>query len=355
VENEILGSGRGQRTRQQFVLKNKPLTYLPGDQNADGPCSTLAVFVNGTRYQEVPSFFGRGPQERVYIVRHDAEQNTTVTFGDGVRGARLPTGVDNVIATYRHGAGEAAPPAGGMTQLVGGPRELVGIHSPIRMLAGKDPTGPKDLVASAKTRALMLGRAVSALDFAAVAVTQPGAVRASAEFAWLSQRGTAGVLIRYIGDTDASLIEQALRTVAEPTVALQAERATAIAARWIATVEIDPRRLPDPIAAEVVRCLRDEVHGVLALANVPIGQALAASRIYDAMMSVEGVVGVSAACLERSHADGSVITTSVDVAGTFCDGAGTYYDFTDALAVQIATTAPRGPLPELDTPLTEDA
>ena len=40
---------------------------------------------------------------------------TWIDFGDGVNGARLTTGVNNVIATYRTEAERSSPPAGKLT------------------------------------------------------------------------------------------------------------------------------------------------------------------------------------------------------------------------------------------------
>ena len=38
-------------------------------------------------------------------VHTDDDGRTTVQFGDGISGARLPTGVENVRAVYRKGSG----------------------------------------------------------------------------------------------------------------------------------------------------------------------------------------------------------------------------------------------------------
>ena len=46
-------------------------------------------------------------EDRVYVVRIDDDARATVIFGDGVRGARLPTGQENVRARYRSGIGPA--------------------------------------------------------------------------------------------------------------------------------------------------------------------------------------------------------------------------------------------------------
>ncbi len=43
--------------------------------------------------------------DRVYTIRFDEDGEAKIIFGDGVHGARLPTGASNVVASYRFGGG----------------------------------------------------------------------------------------------------------------------------------------------------------------------------------------------------------------------------------------------------------
>ncbi|HEY9608015.1 MAG TPA: hypothetical protein V6C93_01545, partial [Allocoleopsis sp.] len=95
---EVLGSGDGHQTNQRFALKKPPLTYVP-TTTASGAKSTLEVRVNGVLWQEVPSLYPLTPQDQNYIIRIEDDGKTTVTFGDGIKGARLPSGNENVTAT----------------------------------------------------------------------------------------------------------------------------------------------------------------------------------------------------------------------------------------------------------------
>ena len=69
----------------------------------------------------MPTLYGRGPDERVYVSRRADDGTTTVQFGDGRTGARPPTGQENITALYRKGVGligqvRALPPErGGVT------------------------------------------------------------------------------------------------------------------------------------------------------------------------------------------------------------------------------------------------
>ena len=59
----------------------------------------MKVRVNDVRWDKADSLAELGPNHRRYITRLDDGGNTTVVFGDGQHGARLPTGMDKL---HRH-------------------------------------------------------------------------------------------------------------------------------------------------------------------------------------------------------------------------------------------------------------
>ena len=83
--HEVLGSGNGAQTNQQFKLKKPPLTYVPA-ATASGAESTLELRVNGVLWQEAFSLYGLGPSVQSYIVRINNDAEATVIFGDGMKG-----------------------------------------------------------------------------------------------------------------------------------------------------------------------------------------------------------------------------------------------------------------------------
>src|SRR5260370_310326 len=64
IPSEILGTGDSTIPNQEFVLQKSPLTYLPA---GDSYKSTLAVYVNGIQWTEVPSFYGQRPDAQVFL------------------------------------------------------------------------------------------------------------------------------------------------------------------------------------------------------------------------------------------------------------------------------------------------
>ncbi|HLF12219.1 MAG TPA: hypothetical protein VJA26_13500, partial [Gammaproteobacteria bacterium] len=66
VQNEVLGSGDAGRPYQRFALRQSPLTFTSADTPSGGQ-STLEVRVNDLKWTEVPTLFGHGPRERIYV------------------------------------------------------------------------------------------------------------------------------------------------------------------------------------------------------------------------------------------------------------------------------------------------
>ena len=96
--------------------------------------------MNDVRWDEVPTLFGTRPQERVYALRSDEHGKAYVQFGDGDRGARLPTGSNNVRAKYRKGigaGGNVKPDA--LAQLLDRPLGVKGVSNPLAASGGVDP------------------------------------------------------------------------------------------------------------------------------------------------------------------------------------------------------------------------
>lgn len=331
VGAEVLGSGDARSVGQSFELKKKPLTYLSSTTAANGIASTLTVRVDGVVWDEVPSFYDCGPDDRVYIVRHDEEQRSFVTFGDGERGARLPSGVKNVIATYRFGAGFAAPPAGAINQLAGATRGIDGVVSPVAASPGQDPEGADELRTAAPKRAVLLGRAVSVADVEALVSGATGIVRASARWAWLEDQMQAGIQVRYIGDAPDTDIGALVRAHADPTVPISVMAATPIAATLDLGVEVHPRYDVNVVAAAVADHLLEPEVGLLDPRRAEIGGVWWPSRLYEAVMQVPGVVGVSGVSITTQGE-----SLSFAAAGGTCIPSGRWLDFTGTDAVWVS-------------------
>jgi hypothetical protein len=304
VAGEVLGSGDAAQVYQSFTLEKKPLTYLPDPSAADGRRSTLEVRVNGLLWREVPSFYGAASSDEVYVVRHDDEGAATVHFGDGVDGARLPTGVDNVVATYRFGAGAAKPSPGAITQLVRPVPGLRRVVDPVGAVGGADADRPRDIRRNAPASALTLGRAVSIEDFEAMARAY-GVVNARAEWTWDAGSQNAAVKVWVISDgpSVAGALRQRLVQEAGPAVPIAVAEARPRSGRLDLEIEVAPRHDPATVAAAVRTALIDDEAGLLARGNLPIGRPVFRSRLFEAVQRVAGVAAIRGATLDGSDVD----------------------------------------------------
>ena len=295
VVSEVLGSGDASIASQSFKLKKSPLTYLssPTSDNESGVASTLQVYVNGILWKAISTFFGVGSSEEVYIVRQNDDGESTVIFGDGVRGARLPTGISNVIANYRYGAGAASPPAGSITQLAKPVKGIQSVKGPVAASGGGDAESSKDLRKYAPRSALILGRAVSIADMEAVAASVSGVRAVSAEWRWHSSKQRPVVLVWYIGESSIkSTVSQKLRNLSEPSIPISAEVAEGTSTTLSLDVEIDSRYLEKNVLKAIRKALMDKETGLLSPERIGIGQPVFRSRIFEAVVEVPGAVGV---------------------------------------------------------------
>jgi predicted phage baseplate assembly protein len=330
VFNEVLGSGEASRRFQSFTLAQKPLTYFNDPSAPAGRRSTLEVRVNGILWKEVPSFFGAGPHDEVYLVRQDDAGESAVTFGDGRTGARLPSGIDNVTATYRFGAGAAKPPAGAIGQLARPVKGLRRVVNPVAAGGGADADQPKDMRKNAPTSALILGRAVSLPDFEALAREFGGVLNAHVEWAW--DETTQGAVVKVWFISDGGDIGKELRAFligqTDPNTPLVVVEAQAQPSELVVDLEIDARFNAQSVSEQAEQALTNPDTGILALENIPIGVPLFCSRIFEVVLSVVGVLSVRAITVDGNPAP-FVISAAQ----------GRYRDFLGALLVHATPTA----------------
>lgn len=177
---EVLGDGNGSQAFQKFGLHQKPLTYVSSPTPA-GAESTLTVRVNDLAWHEADDLASLAKTDRKYITQTDDADQTTVVTGNGVHGARVPTGSSNVKAVYRYGIGRAGNVrAGQISQLATHPLGLQGVVNPLRAAGGADRDSLEQVRQNAPLAVLALDRLVSIQDYADFARTYAGIGKASA-------------------------------------------------------------------------------------------------------------------------------------------------------------------------------
>ncbi len=290
VTDEVIGSGNAALINQSFTLRKGPLTYLSAGSDS---VAALAVYVDRVQWQETPSFFGQPPDARVYVVSRSADQATiTVTFGDGINGARLTSGSGNVMATYRYGSGLTSPPAGRLTTISQPQPNLASIQNPVAVTGGNDPQSPGDVRANAPASVFTFGRAISATDYEVVARQAPGVSRATVywKFDGTQQRTLVTV---YVGDDDAAVAAAtaALTGSDDPNRPVSVLAATPVELGLSCTLVVAADRQVTDVVAAATAAVANTGDGLFSPSRMGIGQRLYRSAI-DAALSVPGVVAV---------------------------------------------------------------
>ena len=293
VDVEVLGSGNGTATFQRFALKKPPLTFVPAS-TPSGAVSTLTVRVNGLAWSETPTLYGLGPHDERYVLRVDDSQRAAVIFGDGLSGSRLPTGQENVIATYRSGLGpDGNVKADALTLLQTRPLGIRGVTNPLRAEGGTAPESLDDARSNAPLTVLTLDRVVSLQDYEDFARAFAGIAKAQATSIWTGQRSTVHVTVA--GPDGAVLSRESLpRTnlraaidqVRDPGVQLVIDSHRLRRFLVQAQVLADERRESAVVFEAVIDALRAE----FAFDRRGFAQPVTSAEVFAAIQRVEGVV-----------------------------------------------------------------
>jgi predicted phage baseplate assembly protein len=302
---EALGSGDAERPFQSFALAEAPLTHVPA-RSETGAATTLSVRVNELPWREVPFLYGRGPGERVYITRQDDEGRTHVRFGDGRTGARVPTGRENVRATYRKGMGaEGLVREGQLTLLSTKPLGVRAVSNPVAAGDAADPDGRDDVRRNAPLPVRTLDRIVSLKDYEDFARAFTGVAKALATWTWdgtrrgvfLTVAGVGGKPIEETSLTYGNLLA-ALRAAGQHDVPLRVRTYAPAFFRVAVDVKVDPAHRAELVLPAVEAALR----AAFSFDAREFGQPVAKSEAMAAMQAVPGVVAVDLNALQRTDA-----------------------------------------------------
>jgi hypothetical protein len=317
VAAEALGTGDASIAGQTFTLKQSPLTYLASGADF---VDTLQIAVDGIFWTEAATFYDQPADATIFVVSQQPDATSVVRFGDGINGARLPSG-GQIVASYRYGAGAARPPAGRLTTILKPQQNLASIHNPVAVWGGADAEQPADVRSDAPKSVLTFGRAISADDYETVAALAPSVTRARAYWTWdpAHQRSLVKV---YVGDDAgaAASASSALAGAEDPNRPVVVTQATPIDLIVTCTLLIAPNRAAPQVVAAATAALSDPETGLFGPANMAIGQPLYASELEAALL----VAGAQAVHGLTVTAGGSEIFSSEPV-GWADPGEGSFY------------------------------
>ncbi len=292
---DVLGSGDAAQSFQIFALSNNPLTHLPA-ATPTGSVSTLSVRVNGIKWRETEDFAAHAPTDRIFVTSTDNEHQTSVTFGNGMSSARVPTGVENVTAEYRTGIGQAGNVhAKQISQLAEKPLGVKAVDNPQRASGGADPESRDQIRENAPLAVIALDRLVSVQDYSDLARTFAGIGKAVARR--LTDGRSQLIQMTVAGSNDIPIdpaselfrnLEQLLISSGTCSTSIK------LATRELSLLIIDAgvRVLPDYLWQNVEIDIRRALLREFSFDRRNLGQDVTLSEIISTMQRVPGVAFV---------------------------------------------------------------
>jgi ligand-binding sensor domain-containing protein len=311
---EVLGSGDGNASNQRFALRKPPLTYVAA-VNARGSDSTLELRVDGVLWEEVAALYSLKPQAQNYILRIEDDGTTTVTFGDGTRGARPPSGQENITARYRSGIGtDGNVAARRLSILKTRPQGIAEVTNALAATGAANRESLEEARTNAPPTARTLGRIVSLQDFQDFAQGFVGIGKAQAVALWdgsapvvhITIAGAEGAAVPETSQLYQSLvaaIDQARDPLQQVQVALYQRLFFNLEAR----VLLDARYQVDAVEPQLTQALLD----TFAFPRRGFGQAVTSAEVITALQQVKGIIAVDLDALYgvgRSRALNDVLT-----------------------------------------------
>jgi len=312
TRNEVLGSGDGSVPMQVFALKQPPLTYVSAS-TVDGVQSTLTVRVNQVEWHEVRNLAFVDDNARSFVTATDDSGKTSVAFGDGAHGARLPTGVENITAVYRNGIGTPGNvQAGQISLLTTKPLGVKNVINPLRASGGADPETRDQARINVPLAVLALDRLVSITDYADFARTFGGVGKATAVKLGTQVRvtiaGAADAPVDATSDLYRNLL-QALRQYGDPALPVSLDARELLAVTLSSKVGLAPDYTWEAVEPQVRAALLDR----FGFERRGLAQNVYLSEIVACIQAVRGVAWVDADAF--GHLDEATILQGFGVGG----------------------------------------
>ncbi|HEY0063211.1 MAG TPA: putative baseplate assembly protein [Telluria sp.] len=292
TRREVLGSGDAAKALQTFTLKQAPLTYVSA-ATVSGVASSLSVRVNEIEWHETDTLAGLGAQDRKFVTHTNDEGKTSIIFGNGIAGARLPGGQENVRAVYRSGIGRPGNvKAEQISLLATRPLGAKSVINPLRASGGANAETRDQARKNVPLAVMALDRLVSVQDHADFARTFGGVGKAVAaersdgrrEVVHLTIAGVDDQPIDPTGDLLRNL-RAALRLNGDPALPIRLQ----VRERLALVISARIRILPDYAWESVETQLRAKMLDAFGFDALELGSDLFASRAIALLQGVRGV------------------------------------------------------------------
>ena len=255
--------------------------------------STLNVYVNDVEWKETDTLTDLKPKDHCFITKTDDDGKTTLVFGNGKEGARLPTGQDNVRAVYRNGigtAGNALPEQ--ISLLLTRPLGVKSVINPMRASGGADKESRDQARENAPLALMALDRLVSVQDYGYFTRTYAGIGKANAcrlndnqhELVHVTIAGADDIPIDPVSSLYRNLLT-ALRRYGDPSFPVQIDTRELIVLVLSAKVGLSPGYLWEP----VVLAIRSALCDTFGFQKRDLGQSALLCEVINLIQHIKGV------------------------------------------------------------------
>ncbi|MEM8961668.1 MAG: putative baseplate assembly protein [Acidobacteriota bacterium] len=290
VADEPLGSGDAETPNQSMTLKTLPLTFLsapiPG-----GTQDTLEVRVDGVLWQRVDTLFAQAAEDLVYTLRIDDDGTTRVQFGDGINGARVPSGEENVVGSYRSGTGlEGNVDADSLQLLQTRPLGIAEVTNPLPASGAAPRDDVEQARANAPVNVRTLGRIVSLSDFDDFTLTFAGISKVRCQRLagiHLTVAGVGGAAVTP-GSSLYDNLFRAIEVARLPGPPLTLQSYEPLPVRIEAQIVVDTRFRSEQVLAAVEAAIET----TFAFDQRDLAQPFYAAQVIPVMQAVRGVEAV---------------------------------------------------------------
>lgn len=306
VYEENVGSSDG-TSDQSFVLSETPVIN-----------DSISITVNGTVYSAVQYIIDSSASDAVFYSTTDAEEITTVTFGDGVSG-RIPPANSQILVTYRVGGGtvgnvNAATLRDIVTNYVSG----LSVTNAEAATGGVDAESTDAIRVNAPASIRAINRAVSLRDYSDLAVQVPGVAKAASTSdvassinLYIAPYGDSGVdnagNLSPVFNQLGLVIQQFFKDKTPPNVTVSLFPPTFVGVNITVNIQALPQYKQSVVKKNVEKALQE----ILTFDNVQFGDRISLHYVIEALTKATGVSYSTVQKLVRADAPVQNVVTDV--------------------------------------------
>jgi uncharacterized phage protein gp47/JayE len=297
ITDEIVGNSDG-TADQEFVLMDGSVIS-----------NSIRVTVNDTVYNPVPYIIDAAGTDPVFYSKTDAEEVTSVVFGDNVSG-RIPPANAQILVTYRVGGGtQGNVNANTITNILTNYSSGLTVNNTSAAGGGADLESTDSIRVNAPSSIRTVNRAVSLRDYGDLAVQVSGVAKAIATSEvytnvnlYIAPFGDPGVDdegdLTPVFNQLVNRIETFFTDKTPPNVSVTLLPPTFVSVNITATVQA----LPQYKQSVVLRNAEVALGEILAFNNVNFAERISLHYVIEALAAAPGVSYSNVTLLAREDA-----------------------------------------------------